>query len=47
MQAPDWLTILFVIAVFMYMPLAAWLQWFPASVADRTRRTRPRFDHWQ
>ena len=43
--APVWLCMLFAVAVFIVLPLDAWLVAWPASVKDRDKRTNPRFHH--
>jgi hypothetical protein len=43
--APGWFCLVAVLAVFVWLPLHCWRVGWPAAVADRNRRTNPRFKH--
>lgn len=39
-SAPDWVTVLFALGIFVAGPLYAWLVALPAAVREREERTR-------
>lgn len=45
MVAPVWLCVLFTLAVYVVIPLDAWLCALPAATADRNARVLPTYRH--
>lgn len=43
--APNWACLLFVVGIFVVLPLDAWLRAWPKAVKDRNKRVEPVYRH--